>query len=312
MPKYRKALPQLSGDVFLTDGGLETTLIFHDGLELPEFAAFVLLESTTGREALLRYFRHYAALARERRVGFVLESPTWRASSAWGAKLGYAPDALARLNREAIELLSRVRDEYETERSPMVISGCMGPRGDGYRADEKMSIQEAQDYHADQIETFTDTEADMVSAFTVPYVEEGIGFVRAATAAQIPTVVSFTVETDGCLPSGQTLGDAIEQLDDATGGATAYFMINCAHPTHFADALPVDAPWLQRLRGVRANASRMSHAELDEAEELDDGNPVQLGGESRDLRARLTHLNILGGCCGTDHRHIEAICDQCL
>jgi S-methylmethionine-dependent homocysteine/selenocysteine methylase len=312
MAKYRHRLPQVEGGLFLTDGGIETTLIFHDGLELPFFAAFHLLQDEKGTGALRRYFTRHASIACERGVGFILESATWRASADWGARLGYSPPALAHANRKAIDLLHELRRDLETERSPMVISGCIGPRGDGYRPDAAMTPQQAQAYHQAQVRVFADAEADLVTAITMTNSNEAIGVAGAARAEGMPVVISFTVETDGRLPTGEPLADAIKAVDDATAGAPAYFMINCAHPTHFDHELVVGASWVSRIRGVRANASRCSHAQLDEATVLDDGDPVELGGQYRELRARLAHLNVLGGCCGTDHRHIEQICAQCL
>jgi S-methylmethionine-dependent homocysteine/selenocysteine methylase len=308
MAKYRKNLPQLNGEKFLTDGGLETILVFHEGLELPEFAAFVLLKNDDGRERLYKYYSTYAAIARDHKVGFILESDTWRASSEWGKKLGYSKEALVDINRKAIELLQDIRIEYENEKSKMVISGCIGSRGDGYNPTNMMGEEEAERYHTLQIETFSETQADLVSAFTMTNTAEVIGLTRAAKSAGMPVVISFTVETDGKLPSGQTLKEAIEKVDKKTDNTPVYYMINCAHPTHFEGALASGESWVQRIRGLRANASTKSHAELDGAEELDDGNPVELGRQYKELTGRLHHLNVLGGCCGTDHRHVEEIC----
>ena len=190
----------------------------------------------------------------------------------------------------------------------MVISGCIGPRADGYKISNKMTVDEARQYHFEQIETFAHSEADLVSAFTINYVEEAIGITRAAQSAGIPVVISFTVETDGRLPSGQALAQAITEVDHTTQNGPAYYMINCAHPTHFNTTLTTDAPWVRRIRAIRANASALSHAELDEAQELEDGNPVELGSQYAELTNMLPNLNIFGGCCGTDHRHVAAIC----
>ncbi len=308
MARYRNNLPQLSSDLFITDGGIETTLIFHEGFELPEFAAFDLLKHEKGYKALQKYFRTYVTLAREYEVGFILESATWRANPDWGTKLGYDSEALADVNRQAIALLHEIRNEYETEKTRMVISGCIGPRGDGYVPTDLMTEDEAEQYHLNQITTFRDADADLVTAITINYVEEAIGIVRAAQSVCIPVVISFTVETDGRLPTGQTLPEAIAQVDAATENAPAYYMITCAHPTHFADVLTSGEPWLERIRGIRANASTKSHAELNESEDIDEGNPEELGNQYRQLRDGLKNLNVLGGCCGTDHRHVEAIC----
>lgn len=312
MAQYRNALPQLAGTFFLTDGGIETTLIFHEGLVLPDFAAFHLFKTPQGEAALRKYFRTYAELARRFGTGLILESATWRASADWGKKLGYTPKELADANRRAIHLLEELRSEYETERTPIVISGCIGPRGDGYVPDCAMSAQEAEAYHREQIETLAGTAADMVCAITMNYVEEAIGIARAAQRAGMPVAISFTVETDGKLPTGQPLKAALEQVDDATSGYPSYYMINCAHPTHFDNVLIKGEGWVQRIHGLRANASRMSHAQLNEAPELDAGNATELGQEYADLKKRLPQLNVMGGCCGTDHRHIEQIASACL
>ena len=295
------ALAQVDDRTFITDGGLETTLVFHQGFDLPHFASFVLLDDPAGRDALRAYYRSYLDIAEAHDVGIVLDTPTWRANRDWGEKLGYDADALAEVNRRAVALLEELH-------SPRVLlSGCIGPRGDGYKVDAEMSVKEAESYHAPQVEAFAETTADLVSALTLTYSDEATGIVRAAATAGVPVVISFTVETDGRLPSGQSLGEAIEQVDSETGGAAAYFMVNCAHPTHFADALEPE-PWLERLRGVRANASKKSHAELDGADELDEGDPDELADRYRELRDRLPKLNVVGGCCGTDHRHVEAVC----
>jgi S-methylmethionine-dependent homocysteine/selenocysteine methylase len=307
--RYRSELPQLGGGVFLTDGGIETTLIFHQGLDLPLFAAFDLLKDEEGTEALRRYYEPYLELAAERGLGFVLESPTWRASPRWASEIGYGAEQLDGLNRKAIELMEELRERYDTGGAPVVVSGCIGPQDDGYRPQTKLSAAEAQDYHSTQIGTFSDTSADMVCAVTMTYADEAVGIARAAQAAGIPAAISFTLETDGRLPSGQALGEAIEQVDGDTGSAPAYYMINCAHPSHFESVLEGDAAWTQRIRGLRANASTKSHAELDEADELDEGDPHDLGARYAGLKEKLPQLNVLGGCCGTDHRHVAAVRD---
>ena len=301
---YRSGLPQLGDELFLTDGGIETTLIFHQGLDLPAFAAFVLLRDETGTDELRSYYAPYLELARERGTGFVLESPTWRASPRWAAELDVSTEELDALNRRAIALMEELR---ESAGVPAVISGCIGPQDDGYNPSTMLSAAEARDYHSAQITTFRDTAADMVTALTMTYADEAAGLAQAAGDAGLPVAISFTVETDGRLPSGQDLGDAIEAVDAATGGAPAYYMLNCAHPTHFDAVLEPGAAWGERIRGVRANASAKSHAELDEAEELDEGDPDDLAERHAALRERLPKLTVLGGCCGTDHRHVGEI-----
>ena len=313
MGKYRNAMPQLGGEFFITDGGIETTLIFHEGQDLPHFAAFHLLNNGHGEAALWKYFRTYAELAKRLGAGVVLETATWRANKDWAQKLGYDVGTMAEVNRKSVALLEEIRARYESEQNPVVISGCIGPRGDGYLPDRAMSIEEAADCHSAQVEVFAQTEADLVSAITMNYPEEAAGMALAAKAAGIPAVVSFTLETDGRLPTGHGLGQAIDEVDQATGEYPSYYMINCAHPSHFADAVLGDEHWAGRIRGLRANASRMSHAELNDAEELDAGNPAELGREYAQLKlSHLRNLNVMGGCCGTDHRHVEQIANACM
>jgi S-methylmethionine-dependent homocysteine/selenocysteine methylase len=306
--RHRHRLPQLdAARPFLTDGGLETTLIFHRGLDLPCFAAFDLLKDRSGRDELRAYFEPYVDLARECGVGFVLDTATWRANPDWAARLGYSLDDLDAANRAAVALAEEIRVAGEAKGTPIVINGVIGPRADGYDPCELMSADDAERYHARQIATFADSAADMVSAITMTYPEEAIGIARAARDRGLPAAISFTLETDGRLPDGQRLSGAIERVDAETGGSVAYFMINCAHPTHFAGVLEEDGAWRERIRGLRANASVKSNAELDEAEELDEGDPVALGAEHGALRPRLGAVSVLGGCCGTDRRHVEAI-----
>jgi len=307
MPAYRHHLPQLDAEVFLTDGGIETTLIFDDGFDLPDFAAFTLLADPTGREALTRYFDAYATIASRDRIGIVLETPTWRANPDWGVRQGHSIEELEAVNRDAVDLLLDTRRRHETASTDVVISGCIGPRGDGYHVGTKMTVAEARAYHGIQARTFAASEADLVTAITMTYVDEAVGVTEAARAAAMPVVISFTVETDGVLPSGQPLGEAIEAVDEATSRYPAYYMVNCAHPTHFRHLLDGSPAWSTRLGGVRANASTLSHAELDEAETLDNGDPIELAEQYLQLRSLVPNLRVLGGCCGTDHRHIDAI-----
>jgi homocysteine S-methyltransferase len=309
---YRNALPQLSGQVFLTDSGLETDLIFNEGFDLPEFASFVLVDDAHGVAVLEAYFRHHVDIAVQHGCGVILEAPTWRASRDWGARIGYPAAELRRVNQAAVDLLSRVQGGYlDSAGSPVVLSGCIGPRADAYRPADCMGEGEAEDYHVEQIEILAATDVDLVHAMTITYAAEAIGIARAAARAGIPAAISFTTETDGRLHDGTSLADAIAAVDAATGPRPVYYGVNCAHPSHFEPALPGDAVGA-RVQSIRANASRKSHAELDESPVLDAGDPIELAADYLRLRTRHPSITILGGCCGTDARHVQAIADVVL
>jgi S-methylmethionine-dependent homocysteine/selenocysteine methylase len=292
-----RRLPQLAGDqMFVTDGGLETDLVFHHGVELPCFAAFPLLQHSDTREVLRRYYAGYLDIARRHGAGFVVEAPTWRANPDWAARLGFSTSELDALNRRAIDLAEEVRAAAASDGITAVVSGC----------EQTMTAAEAEDYHAPQIASFAATTADLVTAVTINDAAEAVGIVRAAVAADVPVAVSFTVETDGRLATGQSLREAVEQVDADTADGAAYFMVNCAHPTHLATTFD-DGQWLRRVVGVRLNASTRSHAELDDAEDLDEGDPDDFGAATAALRERLPSATVFGGCCGTDARHVAAI-----
>ncbi len=304
-------LPQLAGGLFLGDGGLETSLIYGQGVALPEFAAFPLLDSDAGRAQLQRYYQPFLELcAATPGAGFLLDTPTWRASADWGARLGYDAAALAAINRDAVQFVRALRDAWQPRiAGPIVLTGVIGPRGDGYVAALPGSVDEASAFHQPQAEALRDAGADMLAAVTMTSMTEALGVARAAHAVGLPVSISFTVETDGRLPSGERLREAIEGVDADALAQPAYFGVNCAHPSHFAACFEEGGAWLDRIRCVRANASARSHAELDAATEIDLGDMADLADRYVRLRSAIPKLNVLGGCCGTDERHMKAICE---
>lgn len=301
-------LPHHGDELCISDGGMETTLVFDQGLDLPDFAAFPLLETAAGRTALRAYYTPYLELSERLGARVVLDTPTWRASLDWGARLGFDAERLARVNRDAVEFVAELAGEHDGAET--VVNGVIGPRGDGYLVDELMTADEAKAYHFLQARAFADAGAEMISAVTMTSTDEAIGVVRAANRVGVPVVVSFTVETDGRLPSGTELSTAVGDTDRVTGDSAAYFMVNCAHPTHFAPALRSDGSWLERIKGIRANASALSHAELDEATEVDRGDIEGLAEHYAGVRDALPGLRVVGGCCGTDHEHVRRIAER--
>ena len=292
---------------YLSDGGLETYMVFEKGFDLPCFSAAVLLDTAEGRAALTEYFERYISMARETGRGFVIDAPTWRAGTAWSGPLGLSLSSTIAINRRAVAFVTDFRVRHETAELPILVNGLIGPAGDAYAPDSVLPMQEAILTHAPQVHALGRAGVDMISAMTLTHAGEAAGIAAAAQEIDIPVAISFTLETDGRLPSGQPLGEAIMEVDDATEGAPIYYMINCAHPDHFRDVLIASEPWIARIGGLRVNASRMSHAELDEAEVLDDGDPVELGQLNASLLTLLPNIRVVGGCCGTDHRHVGYI-----
>lgn len=306
MTRYRDHLPQLGGEIYLTDGGVETDLIFNRSIEIREFAAHTLLPEPNGRAALERYLRSYLELARSRGTGFILDTQTWKAHPHWAGDLGATDAELKQVNRDAVAFIAGLREEFSANREPIVLNAVVGPRGDAYAPEDLVAVGDARGYHARQLGWLAETEVDMATAMTFTQSGEAAGFALAAEDVGLPCTISFTVETDGRLPSGEPLDEAITRVDAESGRTPAYFMINCAHPDHFMHILEDDA-WARRIRGIRCNASRCSHAELDASETLDDGDPVELAGQYGVIRSRMPWLNVFGGCCGSDIRHVTEI-----
>lgn len=292
---------------FLSDGGLETHMIFDKGYDLPCFSAAALLDSDSGRRDLTEYFERFFGIARQSGRGFVMDAPTWRAGTAWAGPLGQTVLDVIQTNARAVAFVANIRDQHETQGFPILINGLVGPAGDAYSPDMMLAAQDALLIHTPQVHALGQAGVDMISAMTLTHAGEAIGIVLAAQEIDIPVVIAFTLETDGRLPSGQSLAGAIAEVDAATHNGPIYYMINCAHPDHFRDVLDTGAAWMLRIGGIRSNASRMSHAELDDVEVLDDGDPVELGQLNAELLTLLPNIRVIGGCCGTDHRHVGCI-----
>ena len=295
---------------YLSDGGLETTIIYQHSVPLNCFAAFELLTTDAGRNELRRYYMPYLELAARHNLPFVVESPTWRASTDWGVRLGYTHDELFAINKQSILFLRETLGYFAATLPDLLFSGNIGPRGDGYKVESTMSVQQAKAYHIEQVKAFALADVDLVSAFTINYTEEACGIIEAAKSFNMPVVVSFTVETDGNLPSGETLREAIETVDKQTGHFAEHYMINCAHTDHFRSRLIPDGDWIYRIKGIRANASAKSHAELDASEVLDAGDKDVLAEGYRFIFESIPSLKVIGGCCGTDHTHAAHICEH--
>ncbi len=299
-------LPHQTDDIFLTDGGTETWLMYKRGFDLPEFSAFHLLNDIKATAAIREYYRTFANIALQLNTGFIFDSLTYRASRDWGQLLGYSDASLAEMNHRCLDLYREIAAKTGLAPKHTVISGCIGPKGDAYQKNEELTAEGAEEYHAVQIETFRNAGADIVTALTLNATDEAIGIARAAANAGLPSVISFTLEKDRNLRSGESLHQAIETVDAATDCAPAYYMINCSHPLDFGPALTTGS-WTERIRGLRANASTLDHGTLCQLGHLEEGNPDELAGQYRDLRTAFPKMNVFGGCCGTDFVHVEKI-----
>ncbi len=307
-----RSLPQLGGQMFVTDGGIETHLIFNQGEDLPEMSAYLLNMSERGRDTMREYYRAYIPIARQAGQGFLFDTNTWRANPDWGLKVGYDAAELRAANMAAVAFCREMQAEFAAAGVPSIISGVLGPRRDAWQYDRQMTVEEAETYHTPQVEAFAAANADYVTAYTLTNVPEAVGIARAARRSELPVVLSFTLETDGNLPGGKPLGVAIAEVDATTGAYPAYYMINCVHPIHFASTISTGGDWVSRIGGLRVNASMLSHAELDNSPTLDIGDWTDLAQRYARILPMLPNIRVIGGCCGTDHRHISAICDACL
>ncbi len=305
---HRETLPQLDGRLMTCGGGFETWLQYIDGFELRHFCAFELLDDERGRACLTDYHRKLIEAAVENGFGVINEGLHYRASRDWGDLIGFSREALAEINVRGIEFYRDLAREYHSDRTPMIIGGCIGPQGDAYGTGRTPDAAEAEDYHSEQIIVLRDAGADLVSAWTFSSVEEAIGFARAAKAAGIPSVISFILK-GRTLRDGATLEAAVTRIDAATDGAPAYYAVNCAHPTEFGPGL-TDGDWTRRLGGFMPNAVAMELLSLCRLGHLEDGDPEELGGQMATLSRRFPHVNVWGGCCGTDARHIGQITRQ--
>lgn len=312
MHMRERPLPQLKGQMFVTDGGIETYLIFNEGEDLPDMSAYLLNMSERGRDKMREYYRAYIPIAQRSGQGFLFDTNTWRANADWGQRVGYDAARLREANIAAVAFCQEMQAEFAAAGVPSIISGVIGPRRDAWQYDSRMTVEEAEAYHTPQVEAFAGTDADYVTAYTLTNVPEAVGIARAAKKGGLPVALSFTLETDGNLPGGKPLGLAISEVDAATGAYPAYYMINCVHPIHFASTVRNGGEWVNRIGGLRVNASMMSHAELDNSPSLDIGDWNDLAQRYARVLPLLPNIRVIGGCCGTDHRHMGAICATCL
>jgi homocysteine S-methyltransferase len=305
MPTPFPLPPAGSGELFLTEGGSETEIMYRHGYELPEFAMFPLLENPTARAAMRGMYCEQLDVAAEHGLSFLLTGMDYRASPDWGAKLGYSAQALADANIAAIDFLRDIAQDYAGQIPRLLVGGILGPRGDAYSLNQTITAASAEDYHAVQLQTLKRAGVDFAIAQTINNIPEAVGIARAAAAINMPLSISLTLDSSGRLKSGPSLGEAITEIDRLSDDtAPAFYMLNCSHPVEYAPAITANG-WTHRLRGVRPNASKMEKIALCKLGHIEDGDPVELGQQMADLRARFPHMDIFGGCCGTGAAHLR-------
>ncbi|MDX2274422.1 MAG: homocysteine S-methyltransferase family protein [Hyphomonadaceae bacterium] len=293
--------------IYLTEGGQETELMYKFGFELPEFAMYPLLDNAEALAAMRGMYQRVLETAAKHQVGVLLGGLDYRASPDWASKLGYSREGLADAQFRCIGFLREAAEPFEGQIPDIKIVGCVGPRGDAYSLNRTITAEEAEDYHAVQIETLKRAGVDLISAMTFNNIEEAVGVARAAAKANMPLTVSFTLDSTHRLKSGPSLKQAIEQTDARAGDARpAFYGVNCSHPVEFEPALePGD--WIKRVRSLRPNASAKEKVELCKIGHLEDGDPVEFGEQMGDLARRYPHIDVWGGCCGTWERHLDHI-----
>ena len=301
-----RALPHQSDTPFMVYAGTGTDLIFNRGIDLPGFASFPLLEDPETRAVLAGQMQSLMDLSGDMNLGCILDAPTWMANLDRAAHLDYSAERLVEVNRDGVALMEEVRQA--SGRDNVLVSACIGPRFDPYADIPPMSPEHARTYHDAQMRALKDTSVDLVTAYTFNRVNEAVGCVQAAQDHDLPIIMSFVVETDGCLADGTSLDDAMSEVDRQTDQGPVFYMVNCAHPNHFSGVLHGQG----RLKGVVVNASKCSHAELDEADELDEGDAEELGADVAEIVRRNPDITIFGGCCGTDMRHLRSMANKVL
>lgn len=297
--------PLLSERCAVADGGIETALDERLGQQLPEFAAFTLLETEPGRAALAEYYRPFIELAAAAGVPLVLDTPTWRANRDWGALLGYDAVRLDSMNSSAARL-TRETAERLAPNLQLTISGCVGPRYDE-GTEKTMTATESETYHEPQVRALAAAGVDRVTAVTMGDPWEVQGIVRAARATGVAVVVSFAVGPDGRLPSGISLGRAILEVDEDSDAYPLGYFVNCAHPDEAALSLGSQGASEAETRAVgeRIIGFRLNAAHHGEAGSGD--SPERFARSTLALRELAPGARVFGGCCGTDAPHIAAI-----
>jgi homocysteine S-methyltransferase len=306
MTDQRPFPPQKAGRLYLTEGGTETELLYKYGFALPQFALFPLLDNPQAVSKMREMFQSYLDVAVRHKMCALMGGLDYRASPDWGALLGYSPQSLADANLRSIEFLRDIAREYASDIPDIVIEGLIGPRGDAYERNASITVDEAEDYHSVQLETLKRANVDLALAITFNNVPESIGVARAAVKIGVPLAISLTLDGTSKLSSGPRLGEAITTIDRETDHAPEFYLVNCSHPVEYESAIEPDG-WIDRVRGVRPNASRMEKMALCQIGHLEDGDPVELGKLCGDLARRYPHMDIWGGCCGTWDRHLDEI-----
>ncbi len=306
MTHHDETPPRRPGLSWLTEGGIETEIMYKWGHDMPHFAMFPLLERAAAAADIRGMYRRYLDVAARHGFAALIGGFDYRASPDWGALLGYSDEGLAEANLRSIDFLRGLAREYRDGLPDARIAGYVGPRGDAYSLNRTITEDEAAEYHAVQLATLKRAGVDLAWAVTFNNPAEARGVVRAAREIGVPLALSFSLTSSSRLASGQTLAEAVQSVDAASDGYPAFYALNCSHPLEFEPALTPGA-WQDRLRCIRPNAARIDKIALCKLGHLEEGDPHELGRQMADVARRFPQMDIWGGCCGTCESHLEEI-----
>lgn len=299
-----------TGAPILADAAIETRIMFETRVRMdPHIQVAALLERPRGRAALREIYATYLDVAWAHGLPIVMGTPTFRASRRYVERARRpAAETVRRLNTEAVAFLNEIRDQGEHD--PVFLAGVIGPYGDAYSPDDCLNHLDGADYHLEQVRALAEAGVDALFAPTFPSIEEAHGVAMAMATTELPYAIGFVLDHRGRMLDGTYLHDAIERIDNAVVPAPAWYAISCVHPTvartALADLASAGGGALTRLREVKANGSRLAPDELVSLDHADSDEPDIFGEAMHQLGIDFD-VQILGGCCGTDSRHLAAL-----
>ena len=270
----------------------------------PRLENALLIYDRIGKTESVQICNDYISVAHKAGRPIFIGTPTWRANKERLSEAGVSSN----VNRDAVDFMKRLRSEWSSWKENIPIAGLIGCKNDCYKPVEGISLRDAYDFHSWQIEKLAEPGVDFLLAATIPTLPEATGIALAMAQTGIPYMISFVINREGTILAGNSLEQCINEIDVASGKPPLGYMINCAYPS-FLNAHIQPKAVLSRLIGFQANASSLDHAELEGSATLQVEKIAEWGEEMINLN-RTYGVKILGGCCGTDARHLQYIVDN--